>query len=108
MRIQRKRVIISIISIILIITIIADTTLAIDLTTTQIFQTTKTTTLPKGYFQLYLTNLTGTELNKNITILTNQSLNITSKALIPADANITLFIAGINSNKSKFSLHEFA
>ena len=52
-------------------------------------------TLPKGYFELWLN---GTK-NANLTTYTNNSVNITVNSLTPADANTTLFLTnyvGVN------------
>ena len=74
--------------------------------------TTSSTTLPHANLTLYLRNSTGVELYKNITALTNESINITSSFPYPADVNMTLYVmdyAGINQSRniSKSFLENF-
>ncbi|MEK6952177.1 MAG: hypothetical protein AABX29_04115, partial [Nanoarchaeota archaeon] len=84
-------------------------TIAVTTTTTS---STSSSTLPHANLTLYLRNSTGVELYKNITALTNESINITSVFPYPADVNMTLFVMdyqGINQSRniSKSFLQNF-
>src|SRR3990167_7713116 len=75
---------------------------------------TSSSTLPHANLTLYLRNSTSTigNLYKNITALTNESINITSSEPYPADVNMTLYVmdyVGINQsrNTSKSFLQNF-
>ncbi|MEK6935138.1 MAG: hypothetical protein AABW46_04630 [Nanoarchaeota archaeon] len=80
-------------------------TVVVATTTTSTTSTTSTTTtLTKSYFPLYLTNSTGVAiLNDNLTAETNETINITSSELTPADANVTLFITGYDGVNSSYN-----
>ncbi|MBI2498982.1 hypothetical protein HYV88_01945, partial [Candidatus Woesearchaeota archaeon] len=61
-------------------------------TTSTSSSSTSSSTLPHANLTLYLRNSTGVELYKNITALTNESINITSSFPYPGDANMTLYV----------------
>ena len=89
----------------------SSTTVAVTTTTST---TSTSSTLPHANLTLYLRNSTSTigNLYKNITALTNESINITSSEPYPADVNMTLYVmdyVGINQsrNTSKSFLQNF-
>ena len=83
-------------------------------TTTTSSTSSSSTTVPRANLTLYLRNSTSTigNLYKNITALTNESINITSSEPYPADVNMTLYVTnyvGVNAsfNYSKSFLQNF-
>ena len=83
-------------------------------TTTTTSTSSSSTTVPRANLTLYLRNSTSTigNLYKNITALTNESINITSSEPYPADVNMTLYVTnyvGVNAsfNYSKSFLQNF-